>query len=182
MARQNKSSRYCIGLIIAACLFLPSCGSKAVEEISLKDLADLPSKHPIVVVNFWATWCPPCLTEIPLLNRFQQSRQDVHIYGISIDDAALGTEVFKFVEKYKIQYPVYVRERMEESGQEWYQNVDAIPMTYVFKDGKKHNSILGAIEEESELAQVIDGPSEEEEFADAEEESEEEEFSADEDE
>jgi len=136
-----------------------------------------------VIVNFWATWCPPCLVEIPYLNRLHKQRPDVHIYGISTDDPALGREVFKVVERYKIGYPVYMKERSEkeESSREWYQTIDAIPVTYIFKDGKLHNTILGGIEKENELTEAIDGPSEEELIA-QEESEDEEEWSEDEEE
>jgi thiol-disulfide isomerase/thioredoxin len=169
MERKNQSQRHCIRLI-AHLLFLASfssCKNDSVDEISLKSLAELPSKNAIVVVNFWATWCPPCLMEIPHLNRLHKERPDVHIYGVSTDDAALGREVFKFVEKYKIRYPVYMKERSskEESNNKWYENVDSIPVTYIFKNGVLHNTIVGAIEKGDELAQAIDGPSEEEQFA-----------------
>jgi len=140
-----------------------------VEEISHKELAKLPSQHAIVVVNFWATWCGPCVVEIPHLNRLQQERPDVRIYGVSIDDAVLGREVFKFVDRHRIRYPVYVKERRssEDPGQEWYENVDAIPITYVFKNGTLHNTILGAVQKDQELTDAIDGPSNEEDIAQA---------------
>ncbi|MCI0416910.1 TlpA family protein disulfide reductase [bacterium] len=149
----------------------------------MKSLAELPSKHSIVVINFWATWCPPCLVEIPYLNRLHKQRPDVHIYGISTDDPALGREVFKVVERYRIRYPVYMKERSskDESNREWYQTVDMIPVTFIFKDGKLHNTILGGIEKENELTDAIDGPSEEELYA-QEESEEDEDWSEDEEE
>jgi hypothetical protein len=91
-----------------------------------------------------------------------------------VDDPALGTEVFKFVEQYKMEYPVYMRERLpkDETVQEWYETVDAIPMTYVFKNGKLHNTLLGGVDNQKELVEAIDGVSLEETFAGTDEEEE----------
>jgi thiol-disulfide isomerase/thioredoxin len=168
MERKNQSQRYCIRVIVFVFLFLAaSCKKDSVDDISMKSLAELPSKHPVVVVNFWATWCPPCLVEVPHLNRLHKERPDVHIYGISTDDPALGREVFKVVERYKMRYPVYMKERSkkDDSSREWYQTVDMIPVTFIFKDGKLHNTILGGIEKHDELTDAINGPSEEELYA-----------------
>jgi thiol-disulfide isomerase/thioredoxin len=171
MERKNQSQRYGIRIIAFVVLSLvvsfPACKKDSVDETSMESLAELPTKHPIVVVNFWATWCPPCLIEIPHLNRLHKQRPDVHIYGISTDDPALGREVFKVVQRYKMRYPVYMKERSkkEESSSEWYKTVDMIPVTYIFKDGKLHNTILGGIEKAEGLTDAIDGPSEEELYA-----------------
>ena len=59
----------------------------------------------VVVVNFWATWCAPCLEEIPFLMnvRRAQASRGVEIVGIAIDQA---TKVGEFAVKLKIDYPV----------------------------------------------------------------------------
>ena len=45
-------------------------------------------KEKILIIHFWATWCPPCVEEMPALSRFwdqYQSRDDVELYAISVD-------------------------------------------------------------------------------------------------
>lgn len=188
MERKKQSQRYGIRVVAFFIVFLltsfTSCKKDSVDEISMESLAELPSKHSIVVVNFWATWCPPCLIEIPYLNRLHKERPDVHIYGISTDDPALGREVFKVVQRYKMRYPVYMKERSEkeESSREWYKTVDAIPITYIFKDGTLHNTIFGGVEKITELTEAIDGPSEAERYAQEESENDNEDWSGDEEE
>jgi thiol-disulfide isomerase/thioredoxin len=58
-----------------------------------------------LVINFWATWCPPCLREIPLLKEFQDAHPDVQVVGIAVDrrDA-----VSKFADDMDFNYPVLV--------------------------------------------------------------------------
>ena len=59
-------------------------------------------KNQWVLVNFWATWCPPCRAEIPDLNRFNQlHNKDVKLIGIAVDNEKA---VEKFINKVPIGY------------------------------------------------------------------------------
>ena len=60
-----------------------------------------------LVLNFWATWCGPCVEEMPELTALQKELQPKHvqILGIGIDNPA---SISAFAEKYKIGYPLYV--------------------------------------------------------------------------
>lgn len=61
----------------------------------------------ILVINFWATWCAPCVKEMPALSALQTELADkkIHIIGIGIDSAK---NVGAFADKYAISYPLYV--------------------------------------------------------------------------
>lgn len=59
----------------------------------------------VVVLNFWATWCPPCLREMPLLEQWQQTygNQGLQVVGIAIDRAEA---VSAFLEDQPVSYPI----------------------------------------------------------------------------
>jgi peroxiredoxin len=71
------------------------------------ELASLKGK--VVLVDFWATWCVPCLSQIPIFNDFAKNYKDqgFEMLGISLDDE--GAEIVKpFVKKQKMNYTIAV--------------------------------------------------------------------------
>lgn len=58
-----------------------------------------------MVLNFWATWCPPCVKEMPDLDDLQQKYPGVTIVGLAVDTAS---NVVKFREKVSVSYPILV--------------------------------------------------------------------------
>ena len=60
----------------------------------------------IVVLNFWATWCPPCVEETPSLEQFAEKMRDrgVTVLSVSVDQNQKTLE--DFIQKYHISYPV----------------------------------------------------------------------------
>jgi len=81
-------------------------------QASLPDLSGAPQqignwKGKVLVVNFWATWCPPCLEEIPHFVRMQErfGGQGLQFVGIAIDEA---DKVRAFARKQMINYPIMI--------------------------------------------------------------------------
>jgi cytochrome c biogenesis protein CcmG/thiol:disulfide interchange protein DsbE len=91
------------------------------------ELAKLKGK--VVVVNFWATWCPPCRAEIPDFIKAYDTYKSkgLEIVGIALDEDG-WSKVTPFIEKNKINYPV-VLGSMEVVQQ--YGGIEGIPTTFI---------------------------------------------------
>jgi thiol-disulfide isomerase/thioredoxin len=91
-----------------------------------------------LLINFWATWCGPCLREIPMLKELQTSRPDLQIVGIAIDKPDL---VAKFANDIEFNYPILIgqNEAWAAAGALGV-NIYALPFT-IFTGGD--GSILG---------------------------------------
>lgn len=77
-----------------------SLGNLAGEPQSIRTFAGKP-----LLINFWATWCGPCLREIPMLKAMQASRGDIQIVGIAVDRRE---PVQEFAGKQEFNYPILV--------------------------------------------------------------------------
>jgi cytochrome c biogenesis protein CcmG/thiol:disulfide interchange protein DsbE len=88
----------------------------------------------VVLLNFWATWCEPCLTEMPTFVEWQKQygSRNFQVIGISMDDAA--PEVIATVSRLKLNYPVLMGD--EYLGAD-YGGVLGLPVTFLIdRDGK----------------------------------------------
>jgi len=84
------------------------------EVISLQDM-----EGRVLIIDFWATWCPPCRMEIPGFIEIYDKYKDKKfaIIGISVDVSG-ETVVKKFIEEYKVNYPVIMVTRQLQSDYE----------------------------------------------------------------
>lgn len=107
------------------------------ERIGSEDLAGK-----IVVVNFWATWCPPCRIEIPALQALWEERggDGVVVIGISTD-AGSGRAVAEFLEERGVTYPVGMATAELRRA---FGGITALPTTFVIgPDGVIHHRVFG---------------------------------------
>jgi thiol-disulfide isomerase/thioredoxin len=89
------------------------------------------------VVEFWATWCPPCLTSIPHLTELQEKFKDRGVNIIGVSDEELAT-VETFVKKMgdKMAYTVAIDAGATSKGYMGKYGVGGIPHAFVVKDGE----------------------------------------------
>lgn len=94
----------------------------------MQSLSDYRGKW--VVVNFWATWCPPCLEEIPDLVHFHDARKDKDavVLGINFEDAA-PEQLRTFVDDYLISYPILLNPDLGAPTPT--MTVGGLPTTYI---------------------------------------------------
>lgn len=81
--------------------------SRTLPDAGGNNVAMAKWKGQTLVLNFWATWCAPCVEEMPELTALQKeiAPRNIQILGIGIDNPA---SIGAFAEKYQIAYPLYV--------------------------------------------------------------------------
>jgi len=98
-----------------------------------------------VVLNFWATWCAPCVKEFPELIALAAQRKDVVFLSVSIDDKDSRGELEAFVTKHHPPFPVYAKAAGDD--QAFIDGVDpewsgVVPVTLVFDPAGKRVALL----------------------------------------
>ena len=132
--------------------------SQEVSVVKFSELQDkiLYTEAPLTVFNFWATWCGPCIKEIPHFDALQVENEGVKVYLVSVDFKQDLEKVKGFVKKRAIQSEViFLDEKdpdsyMDKVSQEW---TGAIPATLFVTDlGKTYFHEKAFTKEELEKA------------------------------
>lgn len=135
----------------------------AVTELGGKDLdgnvirlADYKGK--MIVLNYWATWCPPCLEEIPALSIFHESHmeKDAVVIGVNFEDIE-GPKLKRFLDDQMIDYPVL---HQKPGPRTVFGRLVGLPTTYIISaDQKSVKSHVGPItEKQLEQYLMLFGP------------------------
>jgi thiol-disulfide isomerase/thioredoxin len=130
------------GLMMSGLLAFP----QSSELVTLEKLQTIiqAEKEQIQVVNFWATWCAPCIKELPLLEKLKAEHNEIKVRLVSMDmDLDPNPDkVRKFVIRKKIQSEVLILD--ERNPNQWIDKVDkswsgALPATLVVnnRNGKR---------------------------------------------
>ena len=113
-----------------------------LQSLDGKPLSIDSLKGKIMVVDFWATWCEPCIAEIPEFNELQRkfARKGVEVMGVALASGR-PAEVKPFVDRFKMKYSVVAG----EDDQTYDLNIVGYPTTYlVTKDWKIYKVYMGS--------------------------------------
>ncbi|HRQ64734.1 MAG TPA: TlpA disulfide reductase family protein [Xanthomonadaceae bacterium] len=96
-----------------------------------------------VVVNYWATWCAPCIKEIPDLSAFAASREDVRVIGLAYEEIELD-ELRAFLERVPAGYPIAVLDVYDPPSD--FDTPRGLPLTFLIdREGRIAHRFLGPI-------------------------------------
>ncbi len=133
-------------------LFAPEI---SLKEIKLETLAGESVSldkidNKVIVLNFWATWCSPCVQEMPMFDHLHASMDSKDVEFVLVSDES--TEwISSFIQRKGFTSPIYrLTEKMKTYG------VYTIPVTFIFdRKGNLVNKKLGSFESADELQQMI---------------------------
>lgn len=125
----------------------------------LQELLQAKTEH-IKVINFWATWCAPCIKELPLFEKLGQERSDVKITLVSMDlDLDPNPEkVHKFVARKKLQSQVLILDERDPNS--WIDQIDknwsgALPATIIINGKTGQRKFVEKELHEGDLEKLI---------------------------
>ena len=132
------------------------------DQIKLKDLQQLINKptDKVQVINFWATWCAPCVREIPLLEKLNQENNKVDVTLISMDyDLDPNPEkVYRFMSRKNLKSKVLIL--AESNPNNWIEKIDknwsgALPATLIVNTKSGKRKFVEKELKEGELEKII---------------------------
>ncbi|MCH7413065.1 TlpA family protein disulfide reductase [Belliella sp. R4-6] len=133
--------------------------NKTFEIISFEEFEGMMnrSSKKIRVYNFWATWCAPCVKEMPYFEKTASEDDELELYFISMDDGRKPERVTSFIDKRNVTHPVYLLNDVDYD--KWIDKVNpewsgAIPATLFIKPNGEKYFHEGEVTEE-ELKKLI---------------------------
>ncbi|MCC8997431.1 MAG: TlpA family protein disulfide reductase [Nitrosomonas sp.] len=123
-----------------------SCPLTMLNGESAQKLGELKGK--VIYIDFWASWCPPCVKSFPFMNQLNNELKDqgLHVIGVNLDEKVSDAE--KFLERYPAQFSV-VADPSKQCAKEL--QVMAMPTSVIIdKNGKIRHIHKGFRPDESE--------------------------------
>ncbi|MBI4471786.1 MAG: TlpA family protein disulfide reductase [Acidobacteria bacterium] len=155
-------------LPVVGCGYSAETSNTATADVRLEPIGDAPAfdlpnvaggslnaedyKGKVVVIDLWATWCAPCIKEIPMLNelhtKYAAEGDDVKVIALTVQSGSLE-EIKPYVEEFQMKYPVAAANEDIEEG---FGGILGFPTTFVVgKDWKIYKRILGSPPNKKEL-------------------------------
>lgn len=152
--------KHIISILLITCCFTAS--AQKAETVKLPGLLEMiaaKGDH-IRIINFWATWCAPCVKELPLFEKLGQERNEVEIILVSMDlDLDPNPEkVYKFMDRKKIQSKVVLLD--ETNPNNWINKIEptwsgALPATIIINTKTGQRKFVEKELHEGDLEKLI---------------------------
>lgn len=152
-----------IGFAFTLLLFVTAAAKAQPKLVKLAEIEKIikTKSDTIQVINFWATWCGPCIKEMPLLENLGAQRKDVHVTLVSLDlDLDPNPEkVFKFVSRKGIHSTVLILDEADPNS--WIPKIEknwsgSLPATIVVNTKTGRRNFVGRELMDGELEKIID--------------------------
>ena len=118
----------------------------AGEEVKLSDY-----RGKKVILNFWATWCPPCKAEMPHMQKYydeNNEKQNVEIIGFNMTFSGDSIKnVEQFVASYKLTFPIYTT--FDDNIINQYEILTMPSTFFIDEEGRIHRKVIGPVDEDS---------------------------------
>jgi thiol-disulfide isomerase/thioredoxin len=131
-----------------------------ISAAKLKQMMESPEDK-VLIVNFWATWCGPCVAELPLFEKLTaEARKDLRVALVSLDmdlDPNPG-KVYKFIERKALKSEVYLLNEPDPNS--WIDQIEnewsgALPATVVINKKTGKRKFFGKQLHEGDLEKLI---------------------------
>lgn len=117
-----------LAYLTPAMLMAAESSDYQLEDLDGKVYRVSDNRGKFLVINFWATWCAPCLTEMPELERFyQENKATAMVWGVTFEDSS-KERILQFVENLGISFPILGHGQDPLTG---FGSVTVLPTTFV---------------------------------------------------
>jgi len=114
------------------------------QTVSLSNLQGEP-----VLINFWATWCPPCCSEMPYIQEVYEEWTDKGLVVLAVNIGESSSKVEEFMQSYNLSFTVLL-DTKQATAQKY--NITGIPTTFfIDKDGIIQDRLIGAFQNKTQI-------------------------------
>jgi len=114
------------------------------QTVSLGNLQGKP-----VLINFWATWCPPCRSEMPYIQEIYEAWADKELVVLAINIGESSSKAEEFRQSYNLSFTVLLDTKQDVAQR---YNITGIPTTFfIDKDGIIQDKVIGAFQNKTQI-------------------------------